>query len=289
MRVLVSGADGQLGTTLGRLFAAEDDVRLAAHADLDLTRPDQVRAVVADARPDVVINCAAYNDVDGAEDQVELALSVNAFGVRALAHAARDVGARLVHYSSDFVFDGTADRPYTEDDRPNPRSVYATSKLLGEWFARAAPHYVLRVESLFGGGALEPAPSGRARGSSLDRMADTLLAGRPIHAFTDRTVSPSYVDDVAHATRALLRTAPPQGVYHCVGTGHATWVEVAVELARCLGVSPTIRPITLDELDLPASRPKYCALSNQKLGDVGVAMPTWQEAVGRYADKRCHL
>ena len=165
--------------------------------------------------------------------------------MRALAHAARDVGARLVHYSSDFVFDGTSDRPYTEDDRPNPRSVYATSKLLGEWFARAAPHYVLRVESLFGGGALEPARSGRMRGSSLDRMADTLLAGRPVQAFTDRTVSPSYVDDVAQATRALLRGAPPRGIYHCVGSGWATWFDVATELGRCLGVSGMIEPATL--------------------------------------------
>ena len=286
MRVLVSGADGQLGTTLGRLFAAEDDVRLATRADLDLTRPDQVRAVVADARPDVVINCAAYNEVDGAEDQVELALSVNAFGVRALAHASRDVGARLVHYSSDFVFDGTTDRPYTEDDQPNPRSVYATSKLLGEWFARAAPHYVLRVESLFGGGALEPAPSGRARGSSLDRMADTLLAGRPVHAFTDRTVSPSYVDDVAHATRVLLRAAPPDGVYHCVGTGCASWFDVATELGRCLGVPAQIERAVLAGRDFRAARPLYCALSNAKLAAVGVPMPAWQDAVARYAARR---
>lgn len=286
MRVLVSGADGQLGSTVGRLFASECDVRRATRADLDLTRPDQIRAVVADARPDVVINCAAYNDVDGAEDEVELALSVNAFGVRALAHAARDVGARLVHYSSDFVFDGTSDRPYTEDDRPNPRSVYATSKLLGEWFARAAPHYVLRVESLFGGGALEPARSGRPRGSSLDRMADTLLAGRPVQAFTDRTVSPSYVDDVAQATRALLRGAPPRGIYHCVGSGWATWFDVATELGRCLGVSGMIEPATLVGRQLRAARPQYCALSNAKLAGVGIEIPAWQDAVARYAARR---
>ncbi len=145
---------------------------------------------------------------------------------------------------------------------------------------------MLRVDSLLGGGALAPDGRGRRRGSSLDRLADVMLAEGEVRAFADRTMSPSYVDDVGTATPALLCTRSRRGVYHCVGTGHATWVEVAAELARCLGVSPTIRPITLDELDLPASRPNFCVLSNQKLADAGVMLPTWQDAAGRHADKR---
>ena len=287
MRVLVTGAGGQLGTAVNRLFAsAGDDVTQAARADIDLTRPRQVRAAVAAARPEAIVNCAAYNDVDGAEDDAGTALAVNAFGVRMLAGAARAAGAALVHYSTDFVFDGTAERPYTEDDAPNPRSVYATSKLLGEWFARGGRHYVLRVESLFGAVGVA-GDAGPTRRGTLDRMADALLAGRPVRALADRTVSPTYVEDAARATRALLLAAPPSGLYHCVGSGHATWLTVARTLARHLDVPERlVERSTLADLRLRAARPAYCALSNAKLAAAGVPMPAWEDAVARYAPRR---
>ena len=289
MRALVTGAGGQLGRTVAQVFAAQGyDVVPLARADLDLTDDARVRAAVADLGPGAILNCAAYNDVDGAEDDPVTALAVNAFGVRSLARAAAGVDATLVHYGTDFVFDGTACEPYGEDDAPNPQGVYAASKLLGEWFARGARHYVLRVESLFGGGALAPGADGRRLGSSLDRIADALLDGREVRAFVDRVVSPSYVDDVAGATLALLRRAPPAGLYHCVGSGHATWFDVASALARELGVTPAIRGITLDELALRAPRPRFCALSNRKLAAAGVEMPHWWDAVARYArTRRC--
>ena len=283
MKALVTGAGGQLGRTLVRALAPACDVTPLTRTELDLTDDARVRAVVAAARPGVILNCAAYNDVDGAEDDPVTALAVNAFGVRSLARAAAGIDATLVHYGTDFVFDGTAAEPYVEADAPNPQSVYATSKLLGEWFAGAARHYVLRVESLFGEDALAPAAAGRRPGSSLDRMADALLAGRTVRAFVDRVVSPSFVDDVAAATAALLRAAPAPGVYHCVGSGHATWFDVAAELARQLGVTPRIRGITLRDAALGAPRPRFCALSNRKLAAAGVEMPHWRDAVARYA------
>ncbi len=290
MRVLVAGAGGQLGRTVARVLADGYDVMPLTRAELDITDDAAVRAAVADVHPGVIVNCAAYNAVDGAEDDPVAALEVNALGVRALAGAAAAIGATLVHYGTDFVFDGTASEPYGEDDPPNPLSVYAASKLLGEWFARGARHYyVLRVESLFGGGALAPGADGRRLGSSLDRIADALLAGREVRAFTDRVVSPSYVDDVAAATGSLLRAAPAQGLYHCVGSGHATWFEVTQELAARLGVQPAIRGITLDELELRAPRPRFCALSNRKLAAAGFEMPHWRDAVARYARIRRRL
>ena len=288
MRALVTGAGGQLGRTVAQVFAAQGyDVVPLARADLDLTDDVRVRAAVGEVGPGVILNCAAYNDVDGAEDDPVTALAVNAFGVRSLARAAAGVDATLVHYGTDFVFDGTACEPYGEDDAPNPQGVYAASKLLGEWFARGARHYVLRVESLFGGGALAPGADGRRLGSSLDRIADALLDGREVRAFVDRVVSPSYVDDVAAATFDLLRTAPAHGLYHCVGAGHGTWFDVTVELARQLGVEPAIRGITLEELALRAPRPRFCALSNRKLASAGIELPDWRDALARYARIRC--
>ena len=286
MRVLVTGAGGQLGRTVARVFAARFEVTPLARGDLDLTDDAGVRAAIGDVRPGVILNCAAYNAVDAAEDDPVTALAVNAIGVRSLAEAARRVDATLVHYGTDFVFDGTASAPYDEEAVPNPQSVYATSKLLGEWFAQGARHYVLRVESLFGGGALAAGANGRRLGSSLDRIADALLDGREVRAFVDRVVSPSYVDDVAAATLDLVRAGSAHGLYHCVGSGHATWFEVAGELARGLGVEPAIRRVTLDELDLRAPRPRFCALSNRKLAAAGVEMPHWRDAVARYAQLR---
>ena len=282
MRVLVAGAGGQLGRVVARALAVEHDVVPLTRADLDITDEVRVRAAVADARPGIIVNCAAYNAVDDAEDDAVAALAVNAFGVRALARAAAAADATLVHYGTDFVFDGTASEPYREDDPPNPQSVYAASKLLGDWFAQGARAYVLRVESLFGG-VDGPGAGGRRTGGSLDRMADALLAGREVRAFVDRVVSPSHVDDVAAATLALLRAAPAHGLYHCVGSGHATWFEVATALAGELGVEPAIRGITLDELELRAPRPCFCALSNRKLAAAGIEMPHWRDAVARYA------
>ena len=286
MTVLVTGAGGQLGRTVAKLFAAGCDVVPLTRAALDLTDEAAVRSAVGAARPGVILNCAAYNAVDAAEDDPVTALAVNAFGVRSLARAAAAVDATLVHYGTDFVFDGAASAPYDEDDEPNPQSVYATSKLLGEWFARGPRHYVLRVESLFGGGALAPGADGRRLGGSVDRMADALLAGRGVRAFVDRVVSPSFVEDVAAATLALVRTAAPHGLYHCVGSGHATWFEVATELAARLGAEADIHGVTLDDLDLRAPRPRFCALSNRRLAAVGVEMPHWRDALARYARVR---
>jgi len=149
MRIALVGAEGQLGAAIAREFHAGHEVIEFTHSMLDVTSDEAVRQVMGRAGPDAIVNCAAYNDVDGAEDHPVDALNVNAFAVRALARAAGDCNAALVHYSTDFVFDGRASRPYTETDTPNPRGAYAASKLMGEWFAADAPRaYVLRVESL---------------------------------------------------------------------------------------------------------------------------------------------
>lgn len=286
MKAFIVGSQGRLGRVIARVLSHTYEIVKSTHDVLDITDNSAVHSVVAAARPSVIVNCAAYNDVDRAENEPEMALAVNAFAVQSLAQVATDVNATLVQYSTDFVFDGDASVPYLETDDPNPRSVYAVSKLLGEWFAAETPrHYVLRVESLFGGVEADEI-DGRRRRSSLGLLVDAMLEGKEVRAFVDRIVSPSYVKDVAQATVELLRLDASPGLYHCVGSGNATWFNVAIELSRRLNLQATIREITLDQLDLPARRPKFCALSNAKLIDAGVSMPTWQDAVERYLDDR---
>ena len=183
MKVLVAGKGSQLASAIRIEFGRHAEVVALDRADLDVTDDAKTRARVKMERPDVIINCASYNFVDAAEDDPVTAFSVNALGVRSLAHAALDVDAALVHYSTDFVFDGQAERPYTESDATNPQGTYAISKLLGEWFASDPPrHYVLRVESLFG-----RAGGGPAHGSA-DGIIKRIRSDEEVRAFVDRTV-----------------------------------------------------------------------------------------------------
>jgi dTDP-4-dehydrorhamnose reductase len=278
MRVLITGAKGLLGAAVAREFSTGAEIIPVDHAALDIADDGAVSAAVVGVRPQLIVNCAAFNHVDAAEDRAADALRVNALGVQGLARAALAAGATFVHYSTDFVFDGKTDRPYTESDRPNPRSVYGISKLLGDWFALEHPRgYVLRVESLFG----EPAPGQLTRGS-LGAIVDRIMGGAEVPVFVDRTVSPSYTADVARATRELVSKAAPPGLYHCVNSGSATWQEIAAEAARLLGRELRMRRLTLAEANLRALRPRYCALSNGKLAAAGVAMPPWQDALARH-------
>ena len=276
--VMIVGARGLLGAAITREFAADCDVHAFVRADLDLRDRDSVMRAVDRVAPDAIVNCAAFSGVDLAEDQPEAALDVNSFAVLTLARAAASRGCALVHYSTDFVFDGEIDRPYREDDPPNPRSFYGLSKLLGEWFAaRHDRAYVLRVESLFG----EVAPGAAPKGS-LHTIVTRIVSGQEVPVFVDRTVSPTYTVDVARATRALITSSSPAGLYHCTNSGASTWADVAKEAARILGLEAKVTPLTLETAALKAPRPRYCALSNAKLADTAFVMPPWQDALRRY-------
>ncbi|MBM3752329.1 MAG: dTDP-4-dehydrorhamnose reductase [Acidimicrobiia bacterium] len=285
MTVVVTGANGLLGAVTVREWRDRGyEVVALTRAELDVTDGPRVADVIGRFSPSAVINCTAYNRVDDAEKEPSSALAVNAWAVRSLARAAAAAGAVFVHYSTDFVFDGEADRPYTEDDAPNPQSHYAMSKLIGEWMAAPAgpaahvgpaelerANYILRVESLFGGAASR---------STIDTMLQNFAAGRTVRAFRDRTVSPSHVADVARATCDLLERKAPGGIYHCVNTGMATWLEIAERLREWSGhPMATIEPVLTTDVALKARRPRFCALSNAKLLATGITMPTWQEAL----------
>lgn len=278
MRIAVMGAGGQLGSAMVQACGMRHEVTPFDRASLDIADGAAVAAALRRVRPDAIVNCAGYNAVDGAETHPVDALQANVFAVRSMARAASELGAALVQFSSDFVFDGTGSVPMTEDVAPNPRSAYAMSKLLGEWFALDAPvAYVLRVESLFGAG-----PGGPDKGS-LAAIVSGLHAGQVVRVFRDRTVSPTFVHDASTATLALLERQSAPGLYHCVNSGAATWLEVAREAARLLGVEPAFDMVSVADVTLPAARPQYCAMSNAKLvAAIGYELPTWQNALGRY-------
>ena len=275
MKVLVVGAAGQLGQAMVSRLAGDYQVVAATRADVDLTGHAAVLEFVKRVAPAAIINCASYNNVDEAQDRQQHAFAVNAFAPRALARAAEAVDATLIHYGTDFVYAGTASQPYTEDDLPEPQSVYAQSKLVGEWMvADWRKHYVLRVESLFGGTHAK---------SSVDRIVAAVRTGAEAPVFFDRVTSPSFIDDVVAASAHLLSSEAPFGLYHCVNTGHATWLDLGKEIARVLGrPEASLKPVSVDAVSFAAPRPRYAALSNQKLAAAGFTMPTWQDAIGRH-------
>lgn len=279
MKIVVLGAAGQLGGAVLAAAARRHTATGLTRADADISDSAALTRVLTDAAPHAIINCAAFSAVDAAEDFPVEALAANALAPRTLARIARTLDATLVHYSTDFVFDGEGDGPNTEDRAPHPSGVYASSKLIGEWFAAEAPrHYILRVESLFGGAIPK---------SSVDALLDGILSGRPVTAFSDRTVSPSFVQDVADATLAIVERQIPYGLYHCVNSGETTWSALTRELAWLAGrPDAVITNARMSDLTMRVRRPLNAAMSNEKLRAAGVTMPAWKDALARHVRAR---
>jgi dTDP-4-dehydrorhamnose reductase len=282
VRIVVTGAAGRLGGVLCvELASAGHDLLKLDRDELDITRAEQVTAVIGDLQPEVIINCAAYNAVDAAETNRAAAFALNAHGPALLAAAANVAGALFVHFGSDFVFDGEAGEAYTEARPTNPLNVYGASKLAGEAAAsRASRHYILRVSSLFGGVGFD------GHRATVDYIADSLLSGTTVRAAVDRTVTPSYAPDVARAILAMLAGHVPYGTYHCTNPTATTWYGLAQEVARQLGSHAGIESVRAADLSTIAPRPKACGLVNQKLASLGILMPTWQSAIRRHLVSR---
>jgi dTDP-4-dehydrorhamnose reductase len=278
VRIALLGAGGRLGAVLRtELAAAGYEVMALRRADLDVCSRDEVNATIARLQPDVIVNCTAYNAVDRAESDAAGAFALNACAPALLAEAGKRVGALLVHYSTDFVFDGTALQPYTEEAATNPLSVYGASKLAGEnEIRKLQSHYILRVSSLFGGTGVH------GHRATIDAISNKLLTGGGVRVFVDRTVSPSYVPDVVRATRFLLENEAPFGTYHCVSSGMTTWYGLAVYIADRLGLPATIVPVSVANVALTARRPQFCGMSNEKLLTLGMDAADWRVAVSHH-------
>ena len=274
MRIFLTGGDGQLGRALRRILSAHD-LLAPAESEADIRDP-RVARLIAEARPDVVIHAAAYTDVDGAEANPDRAFAVNALGSRHVAQGAAESGARLIAVSTDYVYDGTKDGPYREDDPVAPLGLYGASKLAGEReILKAKPDAViLRTAWLYG------------EGKNFVETILRLARGRDeLRIVDDQHGSPTAAADLATVIAALLQT-PCAGVYHAVNAGTCSWYEFAREILRLAGIDRRVVPIRSSELVRPAKRPANSVLDCGKLAALGVTLRPWQDALRAYLRER---
>lgn len=277
MKIALIGAAGQLGTDLARLLPS---CLPLTHADIEITDAASVQRVLDAAAPNVVINTAAYNLVDKAEDDPVTAMAINATGPEHLARWCAANNAVLMHVSTDYVFGADEFRtiPYTEDDIPGPLGVYGSSKLAGENAVKqlCPQYFLIRTCGLYGHAAT------KSKGNFVKTMFRLAGERSELKVVNDQHCAPSFTADVAAMMVALLRTQA-YGVYHAVNSGATTWFDVATLALQLSGSKTKVLPIPTSEYPTRARRPVYSVLSSQKAEAVtGMMMPTWQDALGRY-------
>jgi dTDP-4-dehydrorhamnose reductase len=273
--ILVIGAHGMLGRDI--MVLAGDQARGVDIDEIDITSLESTERIIRTLKPEIVINCAAYTDVDGCESNVEKAMQVNGEGVAHLAMATREIGARLVHVSTDYVFDGGKGSPYVEGDAPCPLGIYGESKLAGEMNATFNPdHLIVRTQWLYG-----------LHGKNfVETMLRLALEKDELAVVDDQIGSPTWTVDLAHAILALLKS-DQRGVYHAANAGFCSWNEFAKAIFEESGLSVKVNGMTTDELNRPARRPLYSTLDCSKLEqDAGFRPQPWRSALKAYLQLR---
>ncbi len=284
MKVMIFGRGGQLGRELFRVFESKGhQVSGFERSQVDVTNSARVEHAVATSGPDLVLNATAYNMVDVAEREPEAAFAGNALAVRSLALACRQADARLVHFSTDYVFDGTLGRPYTEEDATHPLGAYGVSKLAGEFYAQAYldDPLIIRTSGVFGLGGLRT-----ARGNFVETMLRLASSGQPVRVVEDFVGSPTYAPELASRTAELVEKKL-SGIFHIGGGTPISWFDYAKLIFEAAQLTPELRATTEREHRTPARRPKYSALSNAKMERCGVTpMPSMRAAVEDYMSRR---
>ena len=279
MRLAIIGANGQLGTDLFEVLSTEHNVLGLNHADIEITSIDSVHKVLSSAKPDIVLNTAAYHRVPDAEQFPDKAFHINGTGVLNLATVCRQLGIRLVHYSTDYVFDGIKQKPYTEDDRPNPLNVYATTKLSGEYFALnyCDKSYVIRVSGIYG-----KVPCRAKGGNFITTMIKLAKEKSEVRVVNDEILTPTPTYHIAKNTAALIKT-DAFGLYHMSCEGEVSWYEFARVIWETLQLETPLYPASVKDFPSVVKRPFYSVLENKNLSRLGInQMPEWEMALKKF-------
>jgi dTDP-4-dehydrorhamnose reductase len=269
LRILITGKEGQVGWELRRSLAALGDVVATDRRTLDLRDSSAIPRTVRKIRPDIIVNAAAYTAVDNAESEADVAMQVNAIAPGILAEEAKRLGALLVHYSTDYVFDGSKKSPYKEEDVPIPLSVYGRSKLEGEQAITASKcrHLIFRTSWVYG-----------SRGRNF--LLTILKAAREkpeLRVVDDQFGAPTSSLAIADATARVLQLRAAQGLYHMTAGGQTSWFGFAQTILRNAAISTPVLPIRSDQYPAKATRPRNSVLDNSRLkGALGVSLPDWE-------------
>jgi len=276
MKIAVIGANGQLGTDLMEVLAANHDVIGLNHSDVEITDIDSVKRVLSAITPDLVLNTAAYHIVPEAEKFPDKAFTTNGAAVLNLAKISHDLNIRFLHYSTDYVFDGKKHQPYTEDDSPGPLNVYATTKLAGEYFALnySDKSYVVRVSGIYG-----KVPC-RAKGGNFITTMVKLAKEKPeVRVVNDEILTPTPTYWIAKNTEALIKT-DKYGLYHMSCEGEVSWYEFAKVIWDTLGLKTPLYAASVNDFPLVVKRPFYSVLENKNLNKIGInMMPEWKNSL----------
>ena len=271
MKILLTGRGGQVGLELEQRLPRLGELVVTGPEELDLADAGSMRRALRDIKPALIVNAAAHTAVDRAESEPELALRINGEAPGVLAEEARRLGARLVHYSTDYVFDGSKRTPYVEDDAPRPLGVYGRTKLEGEKRVRASGcrHLILRTAWVYGRGR-----------NFMAAVLERARSGAALRVVNDQFGAPTWAADLADATVRMLEL---EGTYHVTAAGQTNWFEVAQQLLKLSGLSARIQGVTTEEYGAKAPRPRYSVLDNGKLRAAGIEpIGDWRQRLALY-------
>ena len=284
MKIAVIGSTGQLGTDLVKTLSTSNEVIGFTHSDLEVADYETLR-ILKDQHPDVVINTAAFHKTDQCEEEPKKTFCVNALGARNIAQITTEVGATTVYISTDYVFDGSKNKPYTEEDIPAPLSTYGISKLAAEQFTKRNPkHYIIRIASVFG----KAGASGKG-GNFVETMINKAKNNDPIVVVDDMFMSPTYTKDAASILKGILELQLPYGVYHATNKGFCSWYQFAQEIFQATKLSPDLKPTKSDPEYGKARRPLFSALASTKLSQYSLEPRSWKEALRAYLLEKGHI
>jgi len=279
LKIVVIGANGQLGSELCEQFSEKHQVLGLTHSDVEITNLDNVKKVLGNIKPDVVINTAAYHNLPQCEQNPDISFNVNAIGALNLAKVSTDTGSVLVHYSTDYVFDGIKKEPYLENDMTNPLNIYAMTKLNGEILIKnyCTRYFIIRISGLYGKTIC------RAKGNNfITTMQKAAKEREVVKVVNDEILTPTSVFEIAKNTRHLIETEG-FGLYHMTCEGHCSWFEFAGVIFKELRMTTPLISCTSDEFPSEIKRPAYSVLENHKLKSVNLNhMAHWKDALIKY-------